>query len=98
VGLLGGQAHIGHAIFAVIRTHDMGISGLTRLMVPWSVSVPTAKRTWSPACHWARNVSVWLARTSGTSPGRGRGRRYGTCTSVPSSVTTWATLRPFLAT
>src|SRR5438128_11183735 len=25
---LWGQAHIGHAIFAVIRTHDMGISGI----------------------------------------------------------------------
>jgi len=60
VGLLGGQAHIGHAIFAVIRTHDMGISGLTRLMSRGASQCRLRSAPGRPHVHWARNVSVWL--------------------------------------
>src|SRR5712691_11347580 len=67
-------------------------------MVPCSISVPTAKRTLSPAWHWARKVSVRLCTCVLGVPRTRESRRYGTRTSVPSSVTTWAYVRPFLAT
>ena len=98
-GSCGSQPRIGNTIFAVIITDDMGVSRIDAADGPVE-HLGTDREGTRGRRHATGHAGCpsGSAHASSASPGRGRAAGTGRAPRCPSSVTTWAYVRPFLAT